>query len=111
MAGVYVNLAQLLTAKNVSLSRSPFNPDIAIIKRASFPKGEVPPHLRDYAEKLRRVAPMCREVKGTVSYKGKVVPKAAVCVAAQMAEKPETRERASKRWSEVRAGRVTAMVE
>jgi len=111
MAGVYVNLAQLLTAKNVSLSRSPFNPDIAIIKRASFPKGEVPPHLRDYAEKLKRVAPMCRGVEGKITYKGKLVPKAAVCVAAQMAEKPETRERASKRWSEVRTGRATAMVE
>lgn len=77
MAGVYVNLAQLMASRDMSVSRTPFNPDIAVIKRASFRKGEVPGHLRPYLIKSGE----CRGQMGTVTYKGRIVPKTAACVA------------------------------
>ncbi|GAI97637.1 unnamed protein product, partial [marine sediment metagenome] len=48
MAGVYANLAAIMASRSMSLSRTPFNPDIVVIKRASFPKGEVPKHLSGF---------------------------------------------------------------
>ena len=77
MAGIYANLAQLMASRNISISRTPFNPDIVVIKRASFPKGEVPPHLKPYLIKPGE----CKGVTGTAVYKGKRIPKAAICVA------------------------------
>lgn len=77
MAGIYANLAQLMASRNVSISRTPFNPDIVVVKRASFPKGEVPPHLKPYLISKGE----CKGEMGTVVYKGKVIPKTAACVA------------------------------
>ncbi|MCL6577969.1 MAG: hypothetical protein K6T73_01095 [Candidatus Bathyarchaeota archaeon] len=79
MAGVYANLAQLMAARDMSVSRTPFNPDIVVVKRASFRKGEVPSHLRGYLIK----AGECRGQTGKVVYKGRIVPKTAACVAAK----------------------------
>jgi len=77
VAGIYANLAQLMASRNISISRTPFNPDIVVIKRASFPKGEVPAHLRGFLIKKGE----CAGRTGTAVYKGRVVPQAAVCVA------------------------------
>lgn len=77
MAGIYANLAQLMASRDISISRTPFNPDIVVVKRASFPKGEVPPHLNKYLIKEGQ----CKGKKGTVVYKGKRIPKTAACVA------------------------------
>ena len=77
MAGIYANLAQLMASRTMSLSRTPFNPDIVVVKRASFPKGEVPGHLKGFLIK----AGECKGKFGTLIYKGKPVPATAVCVA------------------------------
>ncbi|MBA7522700.1 hypothetical protein ES705_14820 [subsurface metagenome] len=77
MAGVYVNLAGIMASREMSLSRTPFNPDIAVIKRASFPKGEVPKHLTGFLIKKGE----CAGRTGTLIYKGRLVPSTAVCVA------------------------------
>lgn len=77
MAGVYANLAQLMASKTMSISRTPFNPDIVVIKRASFPKGETPPHLKSYAIKSGE----CSGRTGTLVHKGRLVPATAACVA------------------------------
>jgi len=77
VAGVYVNLAQIMASREMSLSRTPFNPDIAVIKRASFPKGTVPAHLDKYLIKKGE----CAGETGTLVYKGRLVPSVAVCVA------------------------------
>lgn len=77
MAGVYANLAQLMASRDMSLSRSPFNPDIVIIKRASSPKGVVPAHLRPYLIP----AGTGRGITGTGIYKGRRVPKTAINIA------------------------------
>ncbi len=77
MAGIYANLAQLMSSRDMSISRTPFNPDIVVVKRASFPKGEVPPHLKGYLIKSGE----CAGRTGKAVYHGKVVPQTAVCVA------------------------------
>ena len=77
MAGIYANLAGLMASREVSISRTPFNPDIVVLKRASFPKGEVPAHLKGYLIKSGE----CTGRTGTMVYKGRLVPKTAVCVA------------------------------
>jgi hypothetical protein len=77
MPGVYANLAQLMASRTMSISRTPFNPDIVVVKRASFPKGEVPAHLRGYLIKSGE----CAGKTGTAVYKGRIVPQTAVCVA------------------------------
>lgn len=77
MAGIYANLAQLMASRTISISRTPFNPDIVVVKRASFPKGEVPAHLTGYLIKTGE----CAGKTGTVVYKGRVVPGTAKCVA------------------------------
>ena len=77
MAGIYANLGVLMADRNISLSRTPFNPEIVVIKRASFPKGVVPPHLERYLIKKGE----CAGLTGTKVYKGKKVPATAVCVA------------------------------
>jgi len=77
VAGIYANLAQLMASREMSLSRTPFNPDIVVVKRASFRKGEVPSHLTGYLIKKGE----CAGRTGTTVYKGRVVPQTAVCVA------------------------------
>ena len=77
VAGIYANLAQLMASREMSLSRTPFNPDIVVVKRASFRKGEVPGHLTGYLIKKGE----CAGRLGTTVYKGRVVPQTAVCVA------------------------------
>lgn len=77
MAGIYANLAALMASRNISISRTPFNPDIVVIKRASFPKGSVPPHLAG------RLIPAGtgRGITGTGIYKGRLVPNTAINIA------------------------------
>lgn len=77
MAKIYANLAALMASRNISLSSTPFNPDIVVIKRASFPKGEVPAHLEKYLIKKGE----CAGRTGTLVHKGRLVPATAVCVA------------------------------
>lgn len=77
MAAIYANLAQLMASRTMSLSRTPFNPDIVVVKRASFPKGVTPPHLTAYLIKKGE----CAGRTGTMVYKGRLVPGTAVCVA------------------------------
>ena len=77
MAGIYANLAQIMASREMSLSRTPFNPDIVVVKRASFPKGEVPKHLSAFLIKKGE----CAGRTGRAVYKGRVVPQTAVCVA------------------------------
>ncbi len=77
MAGIYANLGALMASDQVSISRTPFNPDIVVLKRPSFPKGEVPPHLRGYQIKKGE----CANRTGTTVYKGHLVPGTAACVA------------------------------
>jgi len=77
MAKVYANLAAIMASRNTSLSYTPFNPDVVVIKRASFPKGETPSHLKGFLIKSGE----CAGRTGTAVYKGKIVPQTAVCVA------------------------------
>ena len=74
---IYANLAQLMASRNISLSSTPFNPDVVVVKRSSFPKGTTPPHLRAYAIKSGE----CSGRNGTVVHKGRLVPATAACVA------------------------------
>jgi len=72
-----INLASVMANPNLSVTTSPFAPGKGIIKRASFPKGQVPDHLRSYL-----IPPGTgRGITGTTIYKGKPVPKTAVNVA------------------------------
>ena len=77
MAGIYANLGALMASNTVSISRTPFNPDIVVLKRPSFPKGVVPPHLTGRLIKTGE----CKGRTGTAVYKGKLVPQTAICVA------------------------------
>ena len=77
MAGIYANLAALMSSRDISLSRTPFNPDIVVIKRASFPKGEVPRHLVSYLIPKGTGKGMT----GLGVYKGKRIPKTAINIA------------------------------
>jgi hypothetical protein len=77
MAGIYANLGALMGSGQVSISRTPFNPDIVVLKRPSFPKGEVPEHLKGRLIKSGE----CKGRTGTAVYKGHLVPQTAVCVA------------------------------
>ncbi|GAI05783.1 unnamed protein product, partial [marine sediment metagenome] len=53
--------------------------DVVVIKRASFPKGEVPAHLKGFLIKKG----VCEGKMGTGVYKGRLVPQTAICVAAK----------------------------
>ena len=77
MAKIFANLAALMASRNISLSSTPFNPDVVVIKRASFPKGEIPKHLSAYLIKKGE----CAGRTGTLVHKGRLVPATAVCVA------------------------------
>lgn len=77
MAGIYADLAGIMSSKDMSLSRTPFNRDIVVIKRASFPKGVVPAHLRSYLIPSGQG----RGITGTGVYHGKKIPKVAIALA------------------------------
>ena len=74
---VPVNLAAIMASPTMSVSTSPFAPDMAIIKRASFPKGVVPAHLEPYLIR----AGECKGRTGTLVYHGVKIPATSVCVA------------------------------
>ena len=74
---VPVNLAAIMASPTMSVSTSPFAPDMAIIKRASFRKGEVPKHLLGFLIKKGE----CAGRTGTLVHKGVKIPATAVCVA------------------------------
>ena len=78
MAKVPVPVEDILNNPRVSITSSPFAPGKMIIKRASFPGGEVPEHLKAFKIKEG----LCKDITGTVTYNGKKIPAAAVCVAA-----------------------------
>ena len=77
MAKLYANLAQLMASRDMSLSYTPFNPDVVVIKRASFPKGVVPKHLQGFLIKKGE----CAGRTGVAIYHGHPVPQTAICVA------------------------------
>ena len=77
MAKIFANLAALMASRNISLSSTPFNPDVVVVKRASFPKGVVPKHLEGFLIKKGE----CKDRTGTLVHKGRLVPATAVCVA------------------------------
>jgi len=81
MAGIYANLAAIMSSRDMSLSRTPFNPDIVVIKRASFPKGVTPAHLEHY--KIPKGTG--KGIKGTAIYKGRKIPKVAIALAEKYA--------------------------
>jgi len=77
MTKIYANLAALMANPNLSLSSTPFNPNVVVIKRSSFPKGVVPAHLEKHLIKKGE----CSGRTGTLVHKGRLVPATAVCVA------------------------------
>jgi hypothetical protein len=72
-----VSLADIMSDPNLSITSSPFAPGKTIVKRASFPKGQVPAHLRSYLIP----SGTGRGMTGTGVYGGKVIPKTAINVA------------------------------
>lgn len=74
MVKLSADLATLMSDPNLSISSSPFAPGKVILKRASFPKGQVPPHLRSFL-----IAPGTgRGMTGTSVFRGKRIPNTAV---------------------------------
>jgi hypothetical protein len=82
MAKISISLKDVMADPDMSLTSSPFAPGKIIIKRASFRKGEAPPHLVEYKIKKGE----CAGRTGTVIYKGKPIPKVAACVAEKHAK-------------------------
>ena len=77
MVKIDADLAVLMGNPDISVTTSPFAPGKVIIKRASFRKGEIPPHLRPYLIP----AGTGRGITGTSVYRGKRIPNTAVNVA------------------------------
>ena len=77
MAKIDADLGSLMAQPNLSITTSPFAPGKIILKRASFPKGQVPPHLVSYL-----IPPGTgRGLTGKSVYKGKLIPNTAINVA------------------------------
>jgi len=74
---ISIDLASLMSDPGISVTTSPFAPGKAIIKRSSFPKGVVPPHLRSYLIP----SGTGRGMMGTAVYRGKRIRKVALAVA------------------------------
>jgi len=96
MVKVPVPLTQIMRNPYLSITTSPFtkDPEKMIIKKASFKKGEIPDHLKDKViTPGEGNNPCTREngITGTVMYKGRLIPKAALCLA-YLAGKPNVRE-------------------
>lgn len=89
MPAIYANLGALMSSNSVSISRTPFNPDIVVLKRPSFPKGETPAHLRGFLIKKGE----CSGRNGTVVFKGHLVPATSACVAEKHGRGTRTKEK------------------
>ncbi len=76
--------SQDLTIKSVPWAKAPF------ISRLGFKKGEVPPHLEQFIP----AKGTCKGVTGFVTYRGRRVPKAIVCLGEYVATKAGKRKRA-----------------
>lgn len=73
---VSFSIADAMNDPNLSVTSSPFAPGQTIIKRASFRKGQVPPHLRPYLIKKGE----CAGRTGVVVGPRGPIPGAAACV-------------------------------
>ncbi len=71
-----VSLADIMNDPNLSVTTSPFAPGKTIVKRASFPKGKVPAHLRPYLIKSGE----CKGRTGVVAGPRGPISGAASCV-------------------------------
>lgn len=80
MAKLSVSLADIMGDPNMSISNSPFAPGKVIIKRASFPKGVVPAHLRGY---LIKKGECSGQTGKSIGPRGQPIPNTAACVAAK----------------------------
>jgi hypothetical protein len=87
MAGIYANLGALMNSDSISLSRTPFNQDIVVLKRPSFPKGVTPKHLEKYLIKSGE----CKGRDGKVVFKGHLVPATSACVAEKHSGREKTK--------------------
>lgn len=87
---VRVSLASLMASRDISVSSNPSAPDHVIIKRASFPKGQTPPHLVSF---LFRKGD-CKGQTGTVIYHGVPVSRTAQCQAERKGGRRVARARA-----------------
>jgi hypothetical protein len=71
------SLGSLMGDPGISISSSPFAPGKVVLKRPSFPKGQVPPHLTGYLIKSGE----CSGQRGVVTGpRGNPIPKTAACV-------------------------------
>ena len=77
MVKIDADLATLMGNPDISISSSPFAPGKVIIKRASFRKGTVPPHLQAFLIP----AGTGRGMRGTSVYHGRRLPNTAVNIA------------------------------
>lgn len=72
-----ISLSDIKGDRNLSISSSPFSPGKVIVKRSSFPKGEVPPHLKSYLIEKGE----CKGKTGVVTGpRGNPIPGTAACV-------------------------------
>lgn len=78
MVKMNVSLSDVMGDRNLSVTSSPFAPGKTIIKRASFPKGEVPAHLDKYLIRKGECKGLTGKVIGPA---GQPIPKVAACVA------------------------------
>jgi len=74
---VSMSIADAMGDPRLSVTTSPFAPGKTIIKRASFPKGQTPAHLKGYLIKKGECAGQTGVVVGP---KGQPIPKTAACV-------------------------------
>ena len=79
MVKLNISLGDIMGDPNLSVTSSPFAPGKVIVKRASFTKGTIPPHLRSYLIP----AGTGKGVTGKQVYHGKRIPKTAANVAAR----------------------------
>ena len=77
MVKIDADIATLMANPDISVSSSPFAPGKVIIKRASFRKGTVPPHLQQFLIPRGTGQGM----RGTSVFRGKRIPNTAVNVA------------------------------
>ncbi len=74
---VAFSLASVMGDPRLSITTSPFAPGVTIIKRASFQKGQTPPHLEKFLIKKGE----CKGRTGVVvGPRGNPIPSAAACV-------------------------------
>ena len=78
MAKLSISLSDIMGDPNLSITSSPFAPGKVIVKRASFTKGTVPPHLEKYLIRKGECAGMTGKVVGPA---GQPIPKVAQCIA------------------------------